>query len=170
MEPPAAEAQEYGTAGVRVHAKDFWFVTHSAKAQMGSCNQLMLQAFPAAMTPKVPPLQLPHTGVTWSEQLAKTNSLAPQASSTKRAEYKGRESVSMYLEDANKTMQVVTALRERRVFSCTEPMKLPVFAFRMKTIGQLIMSVSEESTFASPGTGACNGLLDSLVICTTLKL
>lgn len=72
------------------------------------------------MTPKVPPLQLPHTGVTWSEQLDKASSLVPQASSAKRAEYKGRESVSTYLEDAAKTMQVVTALRERQVFRAAQ--------------------------------------------------
>ena len=70
-------------------------------------------------SPKVPPLLLPHTGVTWSEQvdgeLAK-DSLTSQASSAKKATYKGRESVSMYIEDASKTMQVINALRERQVF------------------------------------------------------
>lgn len=76
-----------------------------------------MQASAAESRPEVPPLQLPHTGVTWSEQLedesAKRSTLATQASSAKKADYKARQSVSMYLEDANKTMQVVEALRER---------------------------------------------------------
>ncbi|KAL3160629.1 hypothetical protein ABBQ32_010553 [Trebouxia sp. C0010 RCD-2024] len=92
VEPPAVGAQDHGTAGV----------------------------LPAEVAPKVPPLQLPHTGVTWSEQLDKAGSLVPQASSAKRAQYKGRESVSMYLEDAAKTMQVVTALRDRQVFTAAQ--------------------------------------------------
>ena len=66
----------------------------------------------------MPLLQLQHTGVTWSEQLddepTSKDSLAHQAQIAKRGEYKARESVSMYLEDANKTLQVVEALRERR--------------------------------------------------------
>ena len=67
--------------------------------------------------PKVPPLQLSHTGVTWREQLedesVKQPSIVSHASSAKKADYKARESVSMYLEDADKTMQIVEALRER---------------------------------------------------------
>lgn len=57
--------------------------------------------------------------MTWSEQLdgePAKGSLTSQASAVKKAVFKGRESVSMYLEDANKTMQVVNALRERQVF------------------------------------------------------
>ena len=66
----------------------------------------------------MPRLLLPHTGVTWSEQLdgPPQGTLDTQASSARKAAFKGRESVSMYLEDANKTMQVVAALRERQVF------------------------------------------------------
>ncbi|KAL0042870.1 hypothetical protein WJX79_002046 [Trebouxia sp. C0005] len=65
----------------------------------------------------VPPLQLPHSGVTWSHQLdgdtLRKSSLALQPSSAKQAAFKARESVSMYVDDGNKTMQVVEALRQK---------------------------------------------------------
>ena len=80
---------------------------------------MLLQSLRWGSSAKVPSLLLPHTGVTWSEQLdgePAKDSLSSQASSAKKAVFKGRESVSMYLEDANKTMQVITALRERQVF------------------------------------------------------
>ena len=73
------------------------------------------QVLPSESFPKVPLLQLPHTNVTWSEQLEDESSKkSSQASTARKAEQKARESVSMYLEDANKTMQIVEALRERQ--------------------------------------------------------
>ena len=69
------------------------------------------------LAPLVPPLQLPHSGVTWSHQLdgdtLRKNSLATQPSSAIKAAFKARESVSMYVDDGSKTMQVVEALRQK---------------------------------------------------------
>ncbi|DBA89235.1 TPA: hypothetical protein ACH3X1_016380 [Trebouxia sp. C0004] len=66
--------------------------------------------------PLVPPLQLP-PGVTWSHQLdgdaLRKSSLATQPSSANKAAFKAMESVSMYVDDGNKTMQVVEALRQK---------------------------------------------------------
>ena len=59
----------------------------------------------------MPPLQLPHSGVTWSHQLdgdtIRKSGLAAQRT------FKARESVSMYVDDGSKTMQVVEALRHK---------------------------------------------------------
>ena len=90
---------------------------------------------------------LPHTGVTWSEQLDSEpakGSLTSQASAAKKAIFKGRESVSMYLEDANKTMQVVNALRERQVFRLIH---LPWSIFSH--------TLAFASTFAHTAVNAC---------------
>ena len=81
-----------------------------------------IQVLPSESFSKVPLLQLSHTGVTWSEQLEdESNKRSSQASTARKAEHKARESVSMYLEDANKTMQIVEALRERQAAEgCTQ--------------------------------------------------
>ena len=69
------------------------------------------------LAPLVPPLQLPHSGVTWSHQLdgntLRKSSLATQPSSANKTAFKARESVSMYVDDDNKTLQVVEALRQK---------------------------------------------------------
>ena len=82
--------------------------------------RLTLRAVQAASTsaaPIVPPLQLPHSGVTWSEQLAgdtsRESGLAGQPSSSSKAAYKATASVSMYVDDGSKSLQVVEALREK---------------------------------------------------------
>ena len=69
-------------------------------------------------------VEMPHAGVTWSRQVEsdalRESNLAGQSSFG--AASKGRQSVSMYMddlnasmksEDAGTTMKVVTALRER---------------------------------------------------------
>ena len=118
MGPPAVEPEEPDTAEVCMHASQLRIVALPAIAHWQLTYDL-LQELPWGSTAKVPPLLLPHTGVTWSEQVdgePAKGSLTSQASAAKKAVFKGRESVSMYLEDANKTMQVVNALRERQVF------------------------------------------------------
>lgn len=71
-------------------------------------------------------METPHAGVTWSRQLEsdalRESNLAGPSSILNSPAYKGRQSVSMYMddmnasmksEDAGTTMKIVTALRER---------------------------------------------------------
>ncbi len=82
----------------------------------GLCQKLQAAAAHDA-APLVPPLQLVHSGVTWSHQLdgdtIRRGGLATQPSSAIKADYKARESVSMYLEDNTQSLQVVEALQQK---------------------------------------------------------
>ena len=74
------------------------------------------QATGMGAVPDSPPLKLPHSGVTWSQQLDGDTLVRPGLASqpdSSKTTYKARESVSMYLEDGSRTMQVVEALREK---------------------------------------------------------
>ena len=64
--------------------------------------------------PVIPPLQLPVSGVTWSNDLVAptpTGADTPEHDTAKKTAFKARESVSMYVDDSSRGETVVDALR-----------------------------------------------------------
>lgn len=76
-------------------------------------SQLKATLLCPLQVPIVPALQLPISGVTWSNDLVATPTSAPAAELelAKKPAFKARHSVSMYMDDASTSEPVIEALR-----------------------------------------------------------